>query len=179
MASPGTVRRSSRWECANSMGKMCGKWECLFILLLKTTWTIFSWFAFAMTTNRSHGMEPPVPFSIYGTGMACSGRTDRHAQNCPSRQTFWVWGLRGWPVHSALPIPFRTAFRNRIGWYISQGQSMKHIGIDLRVAPFTHGQLYGALSRCTSKSRIKVLLPPAAENKTVNIVYTKVHLPPI
>ena len=66
----------------------------------------------------------------------------------------------------------------------SQGQSMKHIGIDLRVPPFTHGQLYVALSRCTSKSQIiKALLPPAvnkaANNKTINIVYTEVLLPPI
>jgi len=60
---------------------------------------------------------------------------------------------------------------------------MKHVGFDLRVAPFTHGQLYVALSRCTSKSRIKALLPPAANNaannKTINIVYTEVLLPPI
>jgi hypothetical protein len=65
----------------------------------------------------------------------------------------------------------------------SQGQSMKHIGIDLRVAPFTHGQLYVALSCCTSKSQIKALLPPAANkaanNKTINIVYSEVLLPPI
>ena len=59
----------------------------------------------------------------------------------------------------------------------SQGQSMKHVGIDLRVPPFTHGQLYVALSRCTSKSRIKVLLPADAKQKTTNIVYNGVLLP--
>jgi ATP-dependent exoDNAse (exonuclease V) alpha subunit len=74
-------------------------------------------------------------------------------------------------------FPVQLAFAMTINK--SQGQSMKHVGIDLRVAPFTHGQLYVALSRCTSKSRIKVLLPPAAENKTVNIVYTEALLPPV
>jgi ATP-dependent exoDNAse (exonuclease V) alpha subunit len=58
----------------------------------------------------------------------------------------------------------------------SQGQSMRHVGIDLRVPPFSHGQLYVALSRCTSSSRIKILLPPDAGNKTLNIVYKEALL---
>ena len=41
----------------------------------------------------------------------------------------------------------------------SQGQSVDHVGLDLRNNVFTHGQLYVALSRCTSAQRIKILFP--------------------
>src|ERR1700748_1582422 len=115
-----------------------------------------------MVKNRSHSMEPPVSFSISGTRIACP--------KLPKKAT--VLGLNFGGSKGGPPVLYQ------VGWYISQGQSMKHVGIDLRVAPFTHGQLYVALSCCTSKSRIKVLLPPPAENKTVNIVYTDVLLPP-
>ncbi|CAG8727804.1 5221_t:CDS:2, partial [Gigaspora margarita] len=37
----------------------------------------------------------------------------------------------------------------------SQGQSLKHVGLDLRTSVFSHGQLYIALSRCTSAQSIK------------------------
>ena len=60
----------------------------------------------------------------------------------------------------------------------AQGQSFKHVGVDLRVPVFSHGQLYVALSRATSKSRIKVLLPRdnLVSCKTTNIVYPEVLL---
>jgi ATP-dependent exoDNAse (exonuclease V) alpha subunit len=32
----------------------------------------------------------------------------------------------------------------------SQGQSIVNVGIDVRTPVFSHGQLYVALSRCTS-----------------------------
>ena len=41
----------------------------------------------------------------------------------------------------------------------SQGQSVKYVGIDLRVPVFSHGQLYVALSQATSGDRVRVLLP--------------------
>ena len=41
----------------------------------------------------------------------------------------------------------------------SQGQSVKKVGIDLQTPVFTHGQLYVALSRCTTKQGVKVLFP--------------------
>jgi hypothetical protein len=57
----------------------------------------------------------------------------------------------------------------------SQGQSIMHVGIDLRTAVFSHGQLYVALSRCTSPSRIKVLFPEDSDNtRTINVVYPEV-----
>ncbi|RPD80444.1 hypothetical protein L226DRAFT_201048 [Lentinus tigrinus ALCF2SS1-7] len=41
----------------------------------------------------------------------------------------------------------------------AQGQSVKYVGLDLRVPVFTHGQLYVALSRSTSSDHIHVPLP--------------------
>ncbi|KAF9552568.1 DNA repair and recombination protein PIF1, partial [Agrocybe pediades] len=57
----------------------------------------------------------------------------------------------------------------------AQGQSVKYIGLDLRVPVFAHGQLYVALSRATSSSNVKVLLPDnSTECRTANVVYSEV-----
>jgi ATP-dependent exoDNAse (exonuclease V) alpha subunit len=57
----------------------------------------------------------------------------------------------------------------------SQGQSVTHVGLDLQTPVFSHGQLYVALSRCTSGQRIKVLFPDdQPHTKTTNIVYPEV-----
>ncbi|KAF9254839.1 hypothetical protein L218DRAFT_885456 [Marasmius fiardii PR-910] len=59
----------------------------------------------------------------------------------------------------------------------SQGQSLEVVGIDLRKSVFSHGQLYVALSRCTSPNNIRVLFPDNDNGpctKTTNIVYPEV-----
>ena len=67
-------------------------------------------------------------------------------------------------------FPVRLAFSMTINK--SQGQSLHHVGIDLRKPVFSHGQLYVALSRCTSSSNIKVLLAEGARTSNVtNVVY--------
>ncbi|THH03718.1 hypothetical protein EW146_g10359 [Bondarzewia mesenterica] len=72
-------------------------------------------------------------------------------------------------------FPIRLAFAMTINK--AQGQSVKYVGLDLRTAVFTHGQLYVALSRATSGRRIKVLLPDSvSESITPNIVYPEVLL---
>ncbi len=84
------------------------------------------------------------------------------------------------PSEEELPIrltrrqfPVRVAFSMTINK--SQGQSVKNVGLDLRVPVFSHGQLYVALSRCTSGNRIKALFPPTSEGtQTTNIVYPEV-----
>ncbi|KAI8524316.1 hypothetical protein RHMOL_Rhmol13G0141000 [Rhododendron molle] len=58
----------------------------------------------------------------------------------------------------------------------SQGQSVKFVGVDLRTRVFSHGQLYEALSRCTSGDYTSVLLSSDASNSTTNIVYPEVLL---
>ena len=60
----------------------------------------------------------------------------------------------------------------------AQGQSVKYVGLDLRIPVFAHGQLYVALSRVTTKKNLKVLLPSDnIDSKTQNIVYQNVLLP--
>jgi hypothetical protein len=67
-------------------------------------------------------------------------------------------------------FPVRLAFAMTINK--SQGQSVTHVGLDLHVPVFSHGQLYVALSRCTSGNRIKALFPADSNDTvTVNIVY--------
>jgi PIF1-like helicase/Helicase len=57
----------------------------------------------------------------------------------------------------------------------SQGQSVQNVGLDLRTSVFSHGQLYVALSQCTSASRIKVLFPEKEKGtKTPNIVWDQI-----
>jgi hypothetical protein len=72
-------------------------------------------------------------------------------------------------------FPIQLAFALTINK--SQGQSLNHIGIDLRKPIFSHGQLYVAFSRATSSQHIKVLLPdnPHAK-KTRNVVYNEILL---
>ena len=57
----------------------------------------------------------------------------------------------------------------------SQGQAVKHVGLNLSSSVFSHGQLYVALSHCTHPRNIKVLFPHGQEDtKTTNVVWTEV-----
>ena len=56
----------------------------------------------------------------------------------------------------------------------SQGQSLAHVGLDLRTSVFSHGQLYVGLSQCTSGNRLKVLLKITDNGRTVNVVYREI-----
>ena len=53
----------------------------------------------------------------------------------------------------------------------SQGQSVNHVGLDLRTPVFTHGQFYVAVSKVRSWDNIKVIWDnKETEAKTKNIV---------
>ena len=57
----------------------------------------------------------------------------------------------------------------------TQGQSVNHVGLDLRNAVFTHGQLYVAVSRVTYVHNIKAIWDPRfAQLIRKNIVYLEV-----
>ncbi|PIA61727.1 hypothetical protein AQUCO_00200012v1 [Aquilegia coerulea] len=71
-------------------------------------------------------------------------------------------------------FPLRLAFGMTINK--SQGQSVKYLGIDLQTSIFSHGQLYVALSRCTTARQIFVVLSSDVSTCTANIVYPEVLL---
>lgn len=71
-------------------------------------------------------------------------------------------------------FPIRLCFAMTVNK--AQGQSLQHVGVDLRTGAFTHGQLYVALSRVTSVDGITILLSDNSFNKTTNIVYPEVLL---
>ena len=59
----------------------------------------------------------------------------------------------------------------------SQGQSLKTIGIYLSSPVFSHGQLYVAISRVTSKQGLKILIVDGDgvnTDTTSNVVYHEV-----
>jgi hypothetical protein len=59
----------------------------------------------------------------------------------------------------------------------SQIQSLKYVGIYLFQSIISHGQLYVALSRVTSKKKLKILIiddESKYSNTTKNVVYKEV-----
>jgi hypothetical protein len=82
-------------------------------------------------------------------------------------QTGFAFALKRcqFPVNLAFALTINKA----------QGQSVKKVGIDLRIPVFSHGQLYVALSRATSSRNISVLLPDTnRDHQTCNVVYPEV-----
>ena len=77
-------------------------------------------------------------------------------------------------IVSRRQLPLRLCFTMTINK--SQGQSFNYVSIDLRVPPFTHGQLYVALSRVTNMANLSLLLPPDEAITTENIIYPEVLL---
>ncbi|KAF6151221.1 hypothetical protein GIB67_037429 [Kingdonia uniflora] len=73
-------------------------------------------------------------------------------------------------------IPSLTPMSDDLPFSMTRSQLVKFIGIDLTTSIFSHGQLYVALSRCTSSKRINILLLLDAANTIMNVVYPDVLL---
>ena len=57
----------------------------------------------------------------------------------------------------------------------SQGQTINHVGVYLPKPVFSHGQLYVALSRCTTFGNLNVFINHGPNSDhTANIVYNEV-----
>ena len=70
-------------------------------------------------------------------------------------------------------FPVRPAFALSINK--AQGQTVRYVGLNLRIPVFAHGQLYVALSQATSSQNIKILLPDNnVEPLAHNVVYEEV-----
>ncbi|KIN97682.1 hypothetical protein M404DRAFT_159715 [Pisolithus tinctorius Marx 270] len=71
-------------------------------------------------------------------------------------------------------FPVHLAYSMTIN--ISQGQTVQHVGLDLRTPVFSHGQLYVALSRCTHPRNIKMLHSGQGHqtNNSMNVVFNEV-----
>ncbi|RYR23742.1 hypothetical protein Ahy_B02g057233 [Arachis hypogaea] len=86
------------------------------------------------------------------------------------------------PNNETLPVRFqRRQFPIIMSFAMtinkSQGQTLSKVGIYLSRPVFTHGQLYVALSRVTSKDGMRVLLQDhrhLEDNCTMNVVYREV-----
>jgi hypothetical protein len=72
-------------------------------------------------------------------------------------------------------FPIRVCYAMTINK--SQGQTLQRVGVYLRKPVFTHGQLYVAISRATSRSGLKILIENddgSCGNHTRNIVYSEI-----
>ena len=88
------------------------------------------------------------------------------------------------PLNARIPFKFqRRQFSIVVSFAMtinkSQGQSLSHVRLFLKKPVFTHGQLYVALSRVTSRKWLKILVyddDGQITNEARNVMYKEISL---
>ena len=112
--------------------------------------------------NGSQGIITKMTPHVIEIRLICGEHNGKKAFNLhisisPSvKQIAFATKRRKLPAHLAFPMT------------INKSQSMDHIGLALCSDVFTHGQLYVALSPCTSSQRVKALFKNNAGMATKN-----------
>uniref|UniRef100_A0A0A9CAL8 DNA helicase Pif1-like 2B domain-containing protein n=1 Tax=Arundo donax TaxID=35708 RepID=A0A0A9CAL8_ARUDO len=107
--------------------------------------------------------------AIIATGSNISDKIYIPRINLTTRGSRWPFVL------NRHQFPIKVCYTRTINK--SQGQTLNNVGVYLKKPVFTHGQLYVALSRVTSKQGLKILIENedgSCGDKTKNIVYREI-----
>ncbi len=130
-----------------------------------------------MNLRPDHGQVQTRPWSGSDHGSELNLTIPKHAG-----EIVFIPRIGNQPGDDECSFKFtRRQFPVRLCFFMtinkSQGQSVEHVGLDLRSSVFTHGQFYVGISRVTSVERIKgIWNEDQREAKTHNIVYPEVLL---
>lgn len=118
-----------------------------------------------LTRMTNHILEAKIMGGAHDGEIAMIPRITLTPQQ-PSVHHAFKFSRRQFPVCLAFALTINK----------SQGQSVRYVGLDLRLPVFSHGQLYVAFSRATSSRHVRVLLHNDHNSVTRNVVYPEVLL---
>ncbi|PIA61308.1 hypothetical protein AQUCO_00300684v1 [Aquilegia coerulea] len=115
------------------------------------------------------GLEPMLIRATIITGSRIRSKVTIHRVVASSAPTKWEFILQ------RRQFPLKVCFAMTINK--SQGQTLQHVGIYLPRPVFSHGQLYVAVSRITTRKGLKILIKREEDEPigyTKNVVYHEI-----
>ncbi|PIA26872.1 hypothetical protein AQUCO_08600024v1 [Aquilegia coerulea] len=115
------------------------------------------------------GLEPMLIRATIITGSKIGSKVTIHRVVASSAPTKWKFILQ------RRQFPLKVCFAMTINK--SQGQTLQHVGIYLARPVFSHGQLYVAVSRITTRKGLKILIKREEDEPigyTKNVVYHEI-----